>query len=102
MLVLAACGSSSDSSVSTKPTTSVSAEAPTGAPAAVKAASNAKLGRILVDSSGNTLYTLTTADGKAVACTGQCLTFWPPALVDAGSSTDTEGVEHGHATAGSS
>ena len=92
ILGLAACGSSSDSSVSTKPSTSVSAQAPTGAPAAAKAASNAKLGRILVDSSGNTLYTLTGADGKAVACTGQCVTFWPLALVNAGSSTDTQGL----------
>ena len=91
ILGLVACGSSSDNSVSTKPTTSVSAQAPTGA-AAAKAASNAKLGRILVDSSGNTLYTLTGADGKAVACTGQCVTFWPLALVNAGSSTNTQGV----------
>jgi predicted lipoprotein with Yx(FWY)xxD motif len=51
------------------------------------AASNAKDGTVLVDSAGKTLYTLTDASGKAVACTGQCLTFWPPLLLASGSTT---------------
>jgi predicted lipoprotein with Yx(FWY)xxD motif len=91
ILVLAACGSSSSKSVSTKPTTSVSAAAPSGASAAVKTASNDKFGQILVDSKGNTLYTLTNA-GKAVPCTGSCLAVWPPAKAAAGDSVDMTGV----------
>jgi predicted lipoprotein with Yx(FWY)xxD motif len=46
---------------------------------------SSKLGQLLVDSKGMTLYTLTN-DGKPVACTGQCLTFWPPLLVPAGQT----------------
>jgi len=92
MVVAAACGSSDNKSVSTKPTTPASTAAPTSGPAAVKPATNAKFGQILVDSKGSTLYTLTDASGKAVACTGQCLTFWPPAIAAAGSSTDMTGV----------
>jgi predicted lipoprotein with Yx(FWY)xxD motif len=52
-------------------------------------ASNATLGTVLVGSSGNTVYTLTDASGKAVACTGQCLTFWPPLLLASGSTSAT-------------
>ena len=44
------------------------------------------LGTILVDSKGMTVYTLTN-NGQAVACTGQCLTFWPPLLVASGGTT---------------
>jgi predicted lipoprotein with Yx(FWY)xxD motif len=95
VVLLAACGSSSsDASPAAQPTNSTnstnSTSAPTtGAPATtdVMAASNSKLGTVLVDSAGKTLYTLTDASGKAVACTGQCLTFWPPLLLPAGSTT---------------
>src|SRR5436190_21150670 len=50
----------------------------------VSAAKVAGVGAVLVDSKGKTLYTLTDA-GKAVDCTGQCPTFWPPLLVKAGT-----------------
>jgi predicted lipoprotein with Yx(FWY)xxD motif len=33
-----------------------------------------------------TLYTLTN-DGKPVACTGACLTIWPPLVLPAGETT---------------
>jgi predicted lipoprotein with Yx(FWY)xxD motif len=38
-------------------------------------------GKILVDTSGKALYTLTDANGTAVACTGGCLSAWPPVMV---------------------
>jgi predicted lipoprotein with Yx(FWY)xxD motif len=47
---------------------------------------NAKLGILLVDGGGVTLYTLTNA-GKPVACTGACATIWPPLLLHAGATT---------------
>jgi len=41
------------------------------------------VGVVLADSAGKTLYTLTDANGAAVACTGPCLSAWPPATVSA-------------------
>src|SRR2546421_5858718 len=82
--IAAACGSSSTSSSSntTKATTGT-----TGATApAVQTANNAKLGTILVDGQGRTLYTLTN-NGAAVACGGTCLAIWPASLLPAGQTT---------------
>lgn len=89
VVVLAACGSSSKATVtpgaqpsaSTTPTTVASPSATAGAvKPVVMTAMTAKFGSVLVDSKGMTLYTLTNA-GTAVACTGQCATFWPPLLL---------------------
>jgi len=61
----------------------------TGAGAAAKAKTTVKvatvpgMGAVLVDTSGKTLYTLTDANGAAVACTGACLQAWPAAMVPA-------------------
>jgi predicted lipoprotein with Yx(FWY)xxD motif len=43
------------------------------------------VGTVLVDASGHTLYTLTDANGTAVACTGTCAGAWPPLTVAAGA-----------------
>jgi predicted lipoprotein with Yx(FWY)xxD motif len=51
---------------------------------------SSKLGNILVDSKGMTLYTL-TKNGTPVACTGMCLTFWPPLLLPHGVTTAVAG-----------
>jgi predicted lipoprotein with Yx(FWY)xxD motif len=48
------------------------------------------VGTLLVDSKGKTLYTLTDA-GKALPCTGDCLTFWPP-LNATGTPKGAKGV----------
>lgn len=93
-VVLAACGSSTAKPAAGSATTSTTAAptttsaAPTAAPV-VMTATNAALGSLLVDSSGKTLYTLTNAAGSPVACTGKCLTFWPPLLLPAGTTTAT-------------
>ena len=49
----------------------------------VKVATVPGVGAVLVDTSGKTLYTLTDADGAAVACTDACLQAWPAAMVSA-------------------
>ena len=49
----------------------------------VKVATVPGVGAVLVDTAGKTLYTLTDANGAAVACTGQCLSAWPAAMVSA-------------------
>jgi predicted lipoprotein with Yx(FWY)xxD motif len=83
---LAACGSSTSTSKAqpTAPQTTASSQA--SGSADVATASNAKLGPLLVDSKGMTLYTLTSS-GRPVACTGQCPKFWPPLLLPSGTST---------------
>ena len=92
VLLLAACGSSGGKVSSSSPTSAPGASTTqpsaatgqTGKPIAMTA--DSKLGRLLVDSNGMTVYTLMN-DGKTVPCTGQCLTFWPPLLVPAGQTT---------------
>jgi predicted lipoprotein with Yx(FWY)xxD motif len=97
VLLLAACGSSSGKASSsrtsapgTATTTPSSATTQSGKPIAMTA--DSKLGRVLVDANGMTVYTLMN-NGKPVPCTGQCLTFWPPLLVPAGdTNTASSGV----------
>jgi predicted lipoprotein with Yx(FWY)xxD motif len=56
-----------------------------GAAPAVKVR-DSKLGRILVNAEGRTLYLfLEDADGKS-SCYGPCTRIWPPALVAAGTT----------------
>jgi predicted lipoprotein with Yx(FWY)xxD motif len=52
---------------------------------AVLTASVPGIGTILVDSQGHALYTHTDASGQDVACTGACMTAWPPLTVAAGA-----------------
>jgi predicted lipoprotein with Yx(FWY)xxD motif len=106
IVALAACGSSSKTTVSaagaqplaaSSSTTAKPVAPPSTAAAAAKpvvmVAMTAKFGSILVDAKGMTLYTLTNA-GAAVACTGQCATFWPPLLLpsSAASAVGAKGV----------
>jgi predicted lipoprotein with Yx(FWY)xxD motif len=74
--------------------------APTATPTApvstgplVQIASNAKLGNILVNSQGRTLYYLTVekASTTTVACTGGCLGTWPPLKLPAGANSPSAG-----------
>jgi predicted lipoprotein with Yx(FWY)xxD motif len=88
--VLAACGSSSSKSSSSTTTTAASGSSSTSATAAptaapvVKTASNSKFGTIVVDTTGATLYTLTSG-GAAVPCTSSaCVAVWPPLLLPSG------------------
>lgn len=84
-LALSGCGSSSDGT-SAASTTSDPAKA-TPAPVVI-AKKDAKLGTVLADSTGLTLYTL-TANGKPVDCTGPCLQAWPPLELPAGVKAPT-------------
>lgn len=88
-LGLAACGSSAKASSSpSAPTTAPAGTAAPTAHAVVMTAQNPKLGAIVVDTQGRTLYTLTNG-GKPVACTGMCTQFWPPLLLPSGATTPT-------------
>jgi predicted lipoprotein with Yx(FWY)xxD motif len=78
-LVAAACGGSGGSSsgglYGAAPTPSSSAPAP-----AVVDLRASKLGQILVDGQGRTLYLFQTDTAGRSACDGACATAWPPYL----------------------
>jgi predicted lipoprotein with Yx(FWY)xxD motif len=74
-LVLAACGSSSDDKSSS------GGSGGSAASAIVASAQKAKVGRVVVDAEGRTLYRFTAeAQGRPV-CTGACVSTWPPATI---------------------
>ena len=73
--VSAACGGGSST------TPPAAASTPAG-PATVAVAKDAKLGQILVDGSGRTLYLFEADKGTASTCYGACATYWPPLLTN--------------------
>jgi predicted lipoprotein with Yx(FWY)xxD motif len=98
-MAAAACGSSDTSttsgagatssgaaSSSSSSTTISSAATPTpvAQAAVVVVANNTKLGEILVNAQGATLYYYTPEKGGTIACTGSCLTNWPALTPSAG------------------
>ena len=46
---------------------------------------NTKLGLVLVDARGRTLYHLSSETASHIVCTAQCATKWPPLLVSGGA-----------------
>ena len=59
----------------------VSAATGAASKATVRAVSNGTLGKIIVDSSGLTLYHYTDDHGNVVKCVGGCAAQWPPVLI---------------------
>jgi predicted lipoprotein with Yx(FWY)xxD motif len=49
-----------------------------------------KLGPVLTDAQGFTVYTLTNGD-KPVPCTGSCASIWPPEFLPSGSMHPASG-----------
>jgi predicted lipoprotein with Yx(FWY)xxD motif len=85
--VLAACGSGSSyggsSTSGSSPSTSGSAS---GAQSRVVAsAKKAKVGSVIVDAQGRTLYRFTAEAQGVPVCTGDCVGTWPPALAGSAS-----------------
>ncbi len=52
----------------------------TGTAAATVAVADTKLGKVLVDGKGRTLYVFTKDSAGTSACTGGCATAWPPLM----------------------
>jgi predicted lipoprotein with Yx(FWY)xxD motif len=97
VVLLAGCSSSGSKSVSTSAaaspaTSATSATSATPAKATVLVGST-KLGSVLTDANGMTLYTSDkdTAGATTSACTGGCATAWPP-LTTTGTPTAGPGV----------
>jgi predicted lipoprotein with Yx(FWY)xxD motif len=78
-LMVAACGSAAQSTASASPSTQ-----PSPSPAAngttIAVASNAKLGQILVDGAGKTVYLFVADTGSSSTCYTTCAQIWPPVL----------------------
>ena len=102
-LAIAGCGSSSSDSSSsnsggaygsggestTKPASTKASSS--GTAAVVTAASAPKLGRIIVDSKGFTLYDFHKDKGTTSSCYGGCAKVWPP-LISEGNPEAGEGA----------
>lgn len=77
LLIVAACGGSSDSGAG--------ASAPSGSSAATVSVGTADdVGKVLVDSNGAALYAADQEVGGMVLCNGSCTTEWKPLTLSAG------------------
>jgi predicted lipoprotein with Yx(FWY)xxD motif len=77
-IVAVSCGGSAPAA-----STSAASQAATpSGPATVAVASNAKLGQILVDGGGRTLYLFEADKDTSSTCYGACATYWPPLLTN--------------------
>jgi predicted lipoprotein with Yx(FWY)xxD motif len=74
VLGLAACGGGGSGGTAYSPP----AATPKAAAAMTVKVSTTKLGRILTDSNGRTLYLFEKDKGGASSCTGACASIWPP------------------------
>jgi predicted lipoprotein with Yx(FWY)xxD motif len=102
VLAIAGCGSSNSSSgsggaygssgESTATTQSTGANPPAGPAAVVSVASVPKLGKVIVDSKGFTLYDFHKDKGRKSACYGACAGVWPP-LTTGGTPKAGNGAE---------
>jgi predicted lipoprotein with Yx(FWY)xxD motif len=91
-VLLAGCGSSGSK---TKSSSSASTEAPATTAAAASAVvktADTKLGTVLVDAQGRTLYHRTDESGSHIVCIDKCATTWPPLFAPSQSLSATTGV----------
>ena len=91
LIALAGCGSSSTTS-STTEATSGSTPASGGGGATIDVADNPKLGEVLVDSQGKTVYMFEKDDEADESyCNGSCAKVWPP-VTTMGQPTAGSGI----------
>ncbi len=69
------------------------ANAPAKKPAHTVAVKESKLGPILTDGSGMSLYMFTPDRRNVSNCEGACLAAWPPVMLKAGEGLDDVAVE---------
>ena len=80
-IALTACASGSSYGGSKSSNTTTPAAAAANATAAKVSTGNTKLGTVLVDGNGLTLYGLTTDSMGTSTCDGSCASVWPPLTV---------------------
>jgi predicted lipoprotein with Yx(FWY)xxD motif len=82
-LFASGCGSSSPSATVASPSSSATASPVPSVPttaATIKVVTDAKLGKILVDANGMTVYLFVADTGTTSTCYTSCAKFWPPVL----------------------
>jgi predicted lipoprotein with Yx(FWY)xxD motif len=89
-VALAACGGAEDEGSGTAATAAPVTTAAQETGGVTVAVANSRLGDILVDGEGRTLYAFTKDQGDQSACSGECATNWP-ALT--GTATPGTGAE---------
>ncbi len=80
---LAGCGSSNSGSTSGMTSGGTTSSAGQGATASVEVASDPKLGPILANAEGRTLYLFQKDKGGKSSCSGSCAKIWPPDIATA-------------------
>ena len=76
-VALAACGGNDDEASGTAAPAAPETTAAQEASGATVAVASSRLGEILVDAEGRTLYAFTKDKGDQSACSGECATNWP-------------------------
>ncbi len=98
LLTLACGGSSGYSAPAASSTTAAASAATTAQPASgsvtVQVSSNGRLGTILTDAAGRTVYLRTNDEGSKSSCTADCAQNWPPLTVT-GKPTAGSGIDGG-------
>jgi predicted lipoprotein with Yx(FWY)xxD motif len=79
-LLVAACGTSTQSKAGTSPAPIAASPSPNPTATTVAVANNAKLGQILVDGSGRTVYLFVADSGMTSTCYASCAQIWPPVV----------------------
>jgi predicted lipoprotein with Yx(FWY)xxD motif len=95
-LLAAACGGGSSGGGlygSQTPSSSNANPATTPAGAATVGVASTRLGRVVVNSAGRTLYLFEKDRSGQSACDGACATYWPPLISTGGSPLVGAGVD---------
>jgi predicted lipoprotein with Yx(FWY)xxD motif len=78
-LLAAACGGTSPTTAASSPSPSPAAS-PAAAGVTIAVATNTKLGQILVDGQGMTVYLFVVDTGTTSTCYTSCAALWPPVV----------------------
>jgi predicted lipoprotein with Yx(FWY)xxD motif len=81
MALIVGCGGTTPSATAPSPSLAAS-PSPSASAETIKVATDAKLGQILVDEEGKTLYLFVADKGTASTCCTSCATIWPPVLTN--------------------
>ena len=79
-VIVSACGDTTPPAAVASPSPATSPSSPAAAAATIMVATDAKLGAILVDGSGKTVYLFVADKGTVSSCYTSCATIWPPVL----------------------
>jgi predicted lipoprotein with Yx(FWY)xxD motif len=78
-LLAAGCGTTTPSTAAASPSPSP-APSPAATGTSIAVATNAKLGQLLVDGKGMTVYLFVADTGTSSTCYTSCASIWPPVL----------------------